>query len=70
MDENERDPVWGPMSHPIRETIEDGRPRWRDHIWFGFWDPLTPVAGELHWNTSPNSPTGKAQFTVAVQGRH
>jgi hypothetical protein len=22
------------MSHPIRETIEDGRPPWRDHIWF------------------------------------
>src|SRR5581483_8435731 len=66
--EYERDPVWGPMSHPARETIADGRPPWKDHIYIGFWDVSSDCYGFLHWNSSPNHDTGKAQLSGSFGG--
>jgi hypothetical protein len=67
-EEYERDPVWGPMSHPARETIGDGRPPWKDHIYIGFWDVASACHGFLHWNSSPNHDTGKAQLSGSFGG--
>jgi hypothetical protein len=64
-----RDPVWGPMSHPALETIEQGSPPWKDHIYLAFWDPLNQVYGFFHWNTSPNHPTHKSQLVAVLKGR-
>lgn len=66
--EFERDPVWGPMSHPATETIEDGLPPWKDHIYCAFWDADSDCYGYLHWNSSPNHDTGKAQLTGSFGG--
>jgi len=63
-----RDPVWGPMSHPARATIEDGSPPWKDHIYLAFWDAAAEVYGFFHWNNSPNHDTGKAQLSVWIKG--
>jgi hypothetical protein len=67
-EEYERDPVWGPMSHPARETISEGRPPWKDHIYIGFWDVASACYGFLHWNSSPNHDTGKAQLSGSFGG--
>lgn len=66
--EFERDPVWGPMSHPARDAIEDGMPPWKDHIYLGFWDANAEVYGFFHWNSSPNHETTKAQLSVWIRG--
>jgi hypothetical protein len=66
--EFERDPVWGPMSHPVTETIEDGLPPWKDHIYCAFWDAESDCYGFLHFNSSPNHDTGKAQLTGSFGG--
>ena len=63
-----RDPVWGPMSHPARATIEDGSPPWKDHIYLAFWDAVAEVYGFFHLNNSPNHDTGKAQLSVWIKG--
>lgn len=65
----QRDAIWGPMSHPARETIEDGAAPWKDHIYLAFWDPQNEVYGFFHWNTSPNHPTHKAQLVAVVKGQ-
>lgn len=64
-----RDPVWGPMSHPAREVIEDGKPPWKDHIYLAFWDAKADVYGFFHFNSSPNHDTGKAQLSAWFGGR-
>src|SRR6476646_12085951 len=64
----ERDPLWGPMSHPARATIEDGRPPWKDHIYLAFWDAKADAYGYFHWNSSPNHDTTKAQLSVWIRG--
>ena len=61
--EAERDPVWGPMSHPATEEIDPGSPPWKDHVYVGFWDVEAAAYGFLHWNSSPNHDTGKAQLS-------
>lgn len=63
-----RDPVWGPMSHPARDAIEDGSPPWKDHIYLAFWDADAEVYGFFHWNSSPNHDTGKAQLSIWIKG--
>jgi len=63
-----RDPVWGPMSHPARDAIADGRPPWKDHIYLAFWDPAAAVYGYFHFNSSPNHDTTKAQLSVWIGG--
>jgi hypothetical protein len=68
VDEFARDATWGPMSHPARATIEDGRPPWKDHIYIGFWDVESGCYGFLHWNSSPNHDTGKAQLSGSFGG--
>lgn len=68
-EEYRRDPVWGPMSHPARDAIEDGRPPWKDHIYLAFWDTAAAAYGFFHWNSSPNHDTTKAQLSVWVGGR-
>lgn len=67
-EEYRRDPVWGPMSHPARDTIEHGRPPWKDHIYLAFWDAAADTYGFFHWNSSPNHDTTKAQLSVWVGG--
>lgn len=64
----ERDPVWGPLSHPNRLDPPPGGLPWRDHIYMAYWDPAACVYGVLHWNTSPNSTSGKTQVTAFVDG--
>lgn len=64
-----RDPVWGPMSHPAIDHIADGQPPWKDHIYIAFWDKANDAFGFLHWNSSPNHNTGKAQVTVMLKGK-
>jgi hypothetical protein len=61
--ELERDPVWGPMSHPATEEVVPGSPPWKDHVYVGFWDVEAEAYGFLHWNSSPNHDTGKAQLS-------
>src|SRR5262245_51607107 len=61
-----RDPVWGPVSYPARDRIEPGAPPWKDHIYLAFWDPTSRVYGFLHWNSSPNHATTKAQINLAI----
>jgi hypothetical protein len=67
--ETDRDPVWGPLSHPNRLDLPADAPPWRDHIYFSYWDPAAGVFGILHWNSAPNSATGKTQVTAIVNGR-
>jgi hypothetical protein len=67
--EYERDPVWGPLSHPALETIDEGAAPWKDHIYIAFWDAGSEAYGFLHWNGSPNHPTTKVQANVAVGGK-
>ncbi|MDF3305291.1 hypothetical protein P3H15_09685 [Rhodococcus sp. T2V] len=67
--EYDRDPVWGPLSHPALETIEEGRQPWKDHIYIAFWDPKSASYGFLHWNGSPNHPTTKVQANIALGGK-
>jgi hypothetical protein len=61
--ELERDPVWGPMSHPATEAVAPDSPPWKDHVYVGFWDVEAEAYGFLHWNSSPNHDTGKAQLS-------
>jgi hypothetical protein len=68
-EELERDPVWGPMSHPTTLSIADGSAPWKDHIYLGFWDTTAKAYGFLHWNSSPNHNTGKAQLCGSFRGR-
>jgi hypothetical protein len=68
-DEYARDPVWGPMSHPATDAIEDGRPPWKDHVYLAFWDQRADVYGFFHWNSSPNHDTGKAQLSAWFKGQ-
>lgn len=68
-DEYARDSVWGPMSHPAKAEIEPNQPPWKDHIYLAFWDATNDAYGFLHWNSSPNHNTGKAQATVLLAGR-
>lgn len=64
-----RDPVWGPMSYPARDRLEDAQAApWKDHIYLAFWDPVNQAYGFLHWNSSPNHNTGKSQATVMLNG--
>jgi hypothetical protein len=62
----EHDPVWGPNSYPAKETIEEGSPPWKDHVYLAFWDPTSRAYGFFHWNSSPNHPTTKAQLNLAL----
>lgn len=64
----DRDPVWGPNSYPVRTEIEEGAPPWKDHAYLAFWDPAQEVYGFLHWNSSPNHPTSKAQLNISIKG--
>jgi hypothetical protein len=68
-DEYVRDSVWGPLSHPALDTIADGKPPWKDHIYISFWDPAAQAYGFLHWNGSPNHPTTKVQANIAIAGK-
>lgn len=67
--EYRRDPVWGAMSHPARETIADGSAPWKDHIYVAFWDVANEAYGFLHWNSSPNHDTTKVQANLSLKGR-
>jgi hypothetical protein len=67
--EYDRDPVWGAASHPALDTIADGSPPWKDHIYIAFWDAGSESYGFLHWNGSPNHPTTKVQANVAIGGK-
>jgi hypothetical protein len=67
--EYERDPVWGAMSHPARDTIDEGSAPWKDHIYVAFWDAAHEAYGFLHWNSSPNHPTTKVQANLSLRGR-
>ncbi|MFF2847650.1 hypothetical protein ACFVT5_15210 [Streptomyces sp. NPDC058001] len=62
----DRDPVWGPNSHPAKDTIAPGSPPWKDHVYLAFWDITARTYGFFHWNSSPNHPTTKAQLNLAV----
>ena len=53
LEEYQRDPAWGAMSHPAREEIAAGSPPWKDHIYVAFWDTKNEAYGFLHWNSSP-----------------
>jgi len=64
-----RDRVWGPMSHPATETIEANSPPWKDHIYIAFWDADNEAYGFLHFNSSPNHNTAKAQATLVLKGK-
>lgn len=66
--ESERDPVWGGVSHPARAEIEAGAPPWKDHIYIAFWDTVHESYGFLHWNSSPNHDTTKAQVNLSLAG--
>lgn len=66
--EYERDPVWGGMSHPARTEIDAGAAPWKDHVYVAFWDAANEVYGFLHWNSSPNHDTTKAQVNLTVRG--
>jgi hypothetical protein len=68
-EEYDRDPVWGPLSHPALAAIEAGSPPWKDHIYIAFWDPESQAYGFLHWNGSPNHPTTKVQANIALGGK-
>lgn len=67
--EYSRDPIWGPMSHPSTDHIEAGLAPWKDHIYIALWDVTNSVYGFMHWNSSPNHNTGKAQVTLKLNGR-
>jgi hypothetical protein len=67
--EYERDPVWGGMSHPATETVAEGSPPWKDHIYLAFWDVANECYGFLHWNSSPNHDTTKVQANLSLKGR-
>jgi hypothetical protein len=66
--EYERDPVWGAMSHPALDSIAEGSPPWKDHIYIAFWDPANEAYGFLHWNSSPNHDTTKVQANLSLRG--
>jgi hypothetical protein len=66
--EFDRDPTWGPMSHPVTEAIESGSPPWKDHIYAAFWDVSSDCFGFFHWNSSPNHDTGKSQLSGSFGG--
>lgn len=66
--EYDRDPEWGAMSHPARDTIDEGSAPWKDHIYVAFWDPAHEAYGFLHWNSSPNHPTTKVQANLSLRG--
>jgi hypothetical protein len=64
-----RDPIWGPLSYPATETIEAGSQPWKDHIYIAFWDAVNEAYGFLHFNSSPNHDTAKAQATLLLKGK-
>jgi hypothetical protein len=66
--EYERDPIWGGASHPARTEIEPGSAPWKDHIYLAFWDVKNEAYGFLHWNSSPNHETTKAQVNISLKG--
>jgi len=68
-EEFERDPVWGGMSHPARDSIEDGSAPWKDHVYVAFWDTANEAYGFLHWNSSPNHETTKVQANLSLGGQ-
>lgn len=68
LEEYQRDPVWGAMSHPARVTIDVGSAPWKDHIYVAFWDVKNEVYGFLHWNSSPNHDTTKVQANLSLRG--
>jgi hypothetical protein len=68
-EEFERDPVWGPMSHPAKDSVPEGSPPWKDHIYLTFWDSVNDVWGYFHWNNSPNHDTTKAHICLQTGGK-
>lgn len=60
---------WKPFDQPIRESIEDGAPSWRDNAWLCFWDLEQGVFGEFHVSTSPNGGGCRARCSLHLDGR-
>lgn len=65
----QRDPIWGAVSHPALTTLPAGSPPWKDHIYIAFWDVKNQAYGFLHWNSSPNHETTKAQVNISLKGQ-
>ena len=61
-------PAWEPFGQPIRASVADGAPAWRDNAWFCFWDLHHDLFGEFHVSSSPNSGGSRARCSVVLEG--
>jgi hypothetical protein len=65
---NETRTTWEPFDQPIRASVSDAAPPWRDNAWFCFWDLHHELFGEFHVSTSPNSAGSRARCSVLFEG--
>jgi hypothetical protein len=59
---------WGPLAHPVRPDIADGKPPWRDNAFLAFWSEEEDIFGVFHASTSPNAEGRRARFSFSAGG--